>query len=276
MWNLQIKQLVRMREVRRTWIIVFLRTLIVDKWMYVAALFYHPTVFLVKLAILLEYLRMLAPSKVVNPALFIGARIIIVVVFVYSVISEAFTIFQCSPRAKMWDPLIEGGHCIDNSNAGQVVTGFVNITTDVAILVLPARTVWKLRIPRRKKFEIILLFATGLLACIANALIIYYSFLLGAKADVSYNAAWACLWAFAETTLGIIVICTFSLPKFIEAEGHMFRRAFHGIIRPFRTWSVSGSSAASDPYMSDTASKDTVMPRKVVAHGRTHDEEALN
>ncbi|KAL8744504.1 MAG: hypothetical protein Q9184_007991 [Pyrenodesmia sp. 2 TL-2023] len=218
---------------------------------------------------------MLAPSRVVNPALFIGARIIIAILFVYSVITEALTIFQCSPRAKIWDPFIEGGYCIDISDSGQVVNAFVNIATDVAILVLPARTVWKLRIPRRKKFEIILIFATGLLACIANALIIYYSFGTSANEDVSYNAAWLCLWLFVEVTLGIIVTCTFSLPKFIETEGHVFRRAFRSITKSFRTWSVFGSSATSDSYMSDTATHDSVMLTRVAVRGKEHDEDAF-
>lgn len=106
-------------------------------------------------------------------------------------------------------------------------------------------------------------------------MIIYYLFRMNANEDVSYNAAWLCLWIFAETTLGIIVICMFSLPKFIEAEGYVFRRAFHGITGHFRTWSGSGSSTISDSYRSDTATHDTVMLTKVAAHGRQHDEETF-
>lgn len=55
----------------------------------------------------------------------------------------------------------------------------------------------------------------------------------GKSADVSYNTAWEGLWAFAEITFGIIVTCTFSLPKLIEAEGSKLQGAFSNLMRPF-------------------------------------------
>ena len=88
-------------------------------------------------------------------------------------------------------------------------------------------------------------------ACIANAMVILYVARQdGATADISYNVAWMGLWAYAEIGLGIIVICTLSLPKFIEVKGKKVRIYFSGITRPFSSksgsWNKLQRSKASD------------------------------
>ena len=60
-----------------------------------------------------------------------------------------------------------------------------------------------------------------------------------ANADFTYNFAWVGLWAFAENALGIIVICAFTLPKFIEARGKKVRSFLSSLIRPFTSYGSS-------------------------------------
>lgn len=91
-----------------------------------------------------------------------SARIIIVVTGVYYTISSFITMFACSPREASWNPLIASAKCLDN-NMLTLITAAFNIVSDIAILILPARGVWKLRIPTKKKIGIVLLFALGLL-----------------------------------------------------------------------------------------------------------------
>ncbi|KAL8852327.1 MAG: hypothetical protein Q9221_002823 [Calogaya cf. arnoldii] len=204
------------------------RRLITYQWLYVAQILYAPTIFFVKSAILLQYLRLLAPTKSANRTLYISCHVIIVLTLVYYIISTTITIFACSPREKMWNPLITGGHCLNN-NAGVLFTSLFNIVSDIIILVLPARSVWKLQIPRAKKSKIVALFATGLLACVANMMIIFYAVRIGQKdADVSYNSAFMGFWVFAEISLGIIVTCTFSLPKLVESKSRESKGASIG------------------------------------------------
>lgn len=77
-------------------------------------------------------------------------------------------------------------------------------------------------------------------ACIANAMIILYvSRQSGARADISYNVAWMGLWVYAEIGLGLIVICTLSLPKFIEVEGQKLRLFLSSTTRSFSSRSGS-------------------------------------
>lgn len=130
--------------------------------MYIFQILYSPTIVFVKLAILLQYLGLLAPNKQVNPVMFVTARVMIGVILVYYTISTCITTFACNPRERIWNPLITEYKCLDNT-IGILFTCLFNIVSDLIILALPSRTVWKLKIPVKKRISIILLFATGLL-----------------------------------------------------------------------------------------------------------------
>lgn len=92
-------------------------------------------------------------------------------------------------------------------------------------------------------------------------MIIYYVLQMsGPEADISYNVAWMGFWIFAEISLGIIVPCTLSIPKFIEAEGQRLRKGLCHIAKPFRSISVLDSflrTTKSNSYNSITTTHDT-------------------
>lgn len=71
-------------------------------------------------------------------------------------------------------------------------------------------------------------------------LIIYVSRVEGENADVSYNTAWQGLSAYAEISFGIIVTCTFTLPKFIEVKGTKVRGILSSLMRPFTSLRSNG------------------------------------
>ena len=70
-------------------------------------------------------------------------------------------IFECTPREKIWNPLVEGT-CV-NISATFIVTGAWNVLLDFAILLLPIRAIWLLQMPVRKKWQISAVFGLGLL-----------------------------------------------------------------------------------------------------------------
>ncbi len=91
-----------------------------------------------------------------------SARIVITVTGIFYSISAFLTIFACSPLEANWNPLIMDARCIDNNMVVLVICLF-NIVSDIVILILPGRAVWRLRIPIKNKLKIVLLFAIGLL-----------------------------------------------------------------------------------------------------------------
>ncbi|KAM0794380.1 hypothetical protein BDR22DRAFT_875971 [Usnea florida] len=213
-------------------------------WFYVAQIVYAPTMFSAKSTILLQYLRIFAPQKSVDPLMWYSARIIITATGLFYFISTFLTIFACSPRVAIWNPLITSSRCLDN-NTSVLITCIYNIVSDFIILLLPIRAVWKLRISTRNKLRILPLFAIGFLACIATVMIIVYlSRMSGENADVSYNICWLGLWVFAETSLGITVTGTFLVPKFVEAKGAKLRGVFTRLTRSFPSSLTSIASFA--------------------------------
>lgn len=70
-------------------------------------------------------------------------------------------IFPCIPIRKKWDPFIPG-HCNTTIKPG-LLSGVVNLVTDILILVLPIYAVSRLHMSWRKKVSICGIFASGLL-----------------------------------------------------------------------------------------------------------------
>ena len=68
----------------------------------------------------------------------------------------------CTPRERIWNPLLDTGHCF-NVWATFQASGIFNVISDFAILVLPVPSVWKLKISLRRKILTTAIFATGFL-----------------------------------------------------------------------------------------------------------------
>ena len=63
---------------------------------------------------------------------------------------------------------------------------------------------------------------------------------VGGDPDDSYINLWMRLWVLAEVSIGVSITGTFSLPKFIEAEGPKLRGVFLRLTRPLTFGRRSG------------------------------------
>jgi hypothetical protein len=114
------------------------------------------------MAILLQYLKLFAPSRSANMVMYIGSWATIVSTFIAYTFFMFWTLFYCTPRRMIWFKLTPGGKCHDVNNIILAQGGF-NMASDIIILLLPTSSLWKLRVPLAKKIFITLMFATGLL-----------------------------------------------------------------------------------------------------------------
>ena len=103
-------------------------------------------------------------------------------------------------------------------------------------------------------------------------IILYVTRLGRENADVSYSTAWQGLWAFAEISFGIIVTCTFSLPKFIEAKGTKLRGIFSSLTRPFTSLTSGGSFGILMQSKKDTTASQEVTPDTVNMIGHSESD----
>lgn len=125
---------------------------------YIAEILYSPLIFTVKLAILLQVQHIFAASG--------KLRFYLVQSLIWSnacwYFAYTFLVaFACTPTAKSWDFELQG-HCI-SSNSLVALATVPSAVSDLVILVLPISWVWKLQMARRRKFEVSLIFAMGLM-----------------------------------------------------------------------------------------------------------------
>jgi hypothetical protein len=110
-----------------------------------------------KLSILLFYCRVFSVPRV-----HLAAKILVVIIFLWcsTVVLSAFLL--CRPFAFNWDPTIPNGHC-GNRVLSYIMTGVLNIITDLAVLCLPMPVIWGLQMRTASKIGLIAVFATGFL-----------------------------------------------------------------------------------------------------------------
>ena len=114
------------------------------------------------MAILMQYLRLFAPSRSGHEFMWYGAWSTIAATFIVYTFFTFWTMFYCKPRRMIWDKLTPGGKCYDVNNI-ILSQGSFNMASDVVILFLPTLSLWKLNVPLARKLFITLMFATGLM-----------------------------------------------------------------------------------------------------------------
>lgn len=119
------------------------------EWLYLTA------VALSKISILGVYLRIFT-SRAARSGCYVLIGIIAVNWATFILIST----FECSPLAYKWDKTIADGKCLDLNKIAKV-TGVPNISTDIAMLVLPLPTVRRLNASYMRKLGLMVVFMAG-------------------------------------------------------------------------------------------------------------------
>lgn len=130
-----------------------------NQWGNISEIMYPIIIALAKLSICIQFLHIFVPDHNTK-------RFWILQAFIWINMSWFFacffiSIFQCSPRERAWDPLVEGT-CLNYQNY-IVATGIFNCVSDVLMLLFPLVSVWNLRMSMNRKFGISTIFLVGLL-----------------------------------------------------------------------------------------------------------------
>ncbi|KAE9375914.1 hypothetical protein N431DRAFT_370863 [Stipitochalara longipes BDJ] len=157
---------------------------------YFSIISYNSGLIFVKISILLLYLRIFHTSR-----LRYGCYILLGVVIAYGAFLILSSIFTCWPIARFWNKNIPGG-CIPSAplwyghSAG-------NIVTDLAIFVLPLKTIYGLKLPRGQKISLCLVFTLGFFVCIISIVRIPSLYLAITTPDPTWNnigiSNWSCI-----------------------------------------------------------------------------------
>lgn len=126
-------------------------------WIYTVGAVYNPILAIVKQSVLIFLLRLASIKR--------GVRIVVWVTAVFNaalmIATLLVVILQCDPVALNWDPTLEGS-CIDKVRFA-VSTACLTIVTDIIALALPFYIFLGLKIDRKKKIGLLLVFLLGIM-----------------------------------------------------------------------------------------------------------------
>ncbi len=124
------------------------------QWDWASSYIYLVNLFGYKFTILLLYLRLFS----VNDKFRYSTWAVMFFVFGYLLSNLLTQIFGCIPIELSWKAV--PGHCINRPQAG-LAFGSMNFLSDLFIFVLPMPMVWRLRLSRKDRLGVMLVFMGG-------------------------------------------------------------------------------------------------------------------
>lgn len=149
-----------------------------------------------KVALCIAYLRILRRTNT-NPLYKYIIWTVMITCILGHVIGTLVLIFQCSPVAKSWLPLVTGT-CLPNNTTFYALAG-VTIFFDVVIFFLPIPLLLNLNIEMAKKLILCGVFLLGLLTTVCSILRLVQ---IGAIATTG-NSTMLVLWGVIELNVGV-------------------------------------------------------------------------
>lgn len=125
----------------------------------VAVVFHGFAVFTIKLAIMLEFLRIFSPGR--NHNTFWIYHILIWLNFLFYVIVSFLNIFPCQPIKKYWKPWIDG-RCLNTAKINIAIACF-NSASNLSLLIVPQKVIWNLQMTFKRRIGVSTIFLAGLL-----------------------------------------------------------------------------------------------------------------
>ncbi|KAF4202619.1 hypothetical protein CNMCM8927_000014 [Aspergillus lentulus] len=156
---------------------------------------------LVKLSLLISYLRFFTQP------LFRGLTWAMVALIVSWALAYMIALFlACKPLKDYWESIqFNPPNCI-NQSASTFSFSITNLATDLMVLILPMRVLWMLKLPIRERLVLITVIDIGILACVASAVRVYYSYrTLNITYDITWDGYDIWLWILVEVNLAVIV-----------------------------------------------------------------------
>ncbi|MCJ1386957.1 hypothetical protein MMC17_010086 [Xylographa soralifera] len=193
---------------------------------------YGPAMVFAKLSILLLYFQLFHVNRRI--------KFLINFMIALTVLLHLIGTFVAIGLCPSSDP-IQYSECSGRLNPEDIAISSINIFSDFYILAIPMIVISKLQLARNRKFGLIAVFLTGLLACISSILGLVYRIILLNTKDTSWYLSPLLTFTFLELNVGIIVGCLPILPALLRK---MSLSSLHSsFLRSVRSKSSKGSGA---------------------------------
>ncbi|KAI5464241.1 hypothetical protein BGZ63DRAFT_148653 [Mariannaea sp. PMI_226] len=188
------------------------------RFLYVGSVFYSTTVFLVKICILLFFLRIF-PGETIRKVTWVTIGLNAAALVIFNVV----TLTQCRPTSyywQRWDQLHEG-NC-NNINAMAWAGAVISIVMDFWMLALPVSQVVHLQVHWKKKVAAALMFGVGTFVTVVCILRLKALVKYGHTVNPTWDAYDTCYWSSIELNVAILCVC---MPNIRLLLVRMFPRA---------------------------------------------------
>ncbi|KAF2744786.1 hypothetical protein M011DRAFT_496053 [Sporormia fimetaria CBS 119925] len=171
--------------------------------MYVAYIFYMLTLCLCQLSILAFCLRLLVDQKTRYIA-----WCLVAICSGFGIGNVFSMVLQCVPVSGAWEGWKGemSATCIDQNLYG-FIRGGIQIALDLAILVLPLPTVFRLQMSLWKKLRLASMFCVGFVITIVSCLRLYALIRFNTSQNPTYDNTSGIYWCGVEANLFLIVAC---------------------------------------------------------------------
>ncbi|KAJ3526236.1 hypothetical protein NM208_g11291 [Fusarium decemcellulare] len=186
---------------KHLWVLTFDDFTTLWKMTYAFVLIYATCVSLTKASILLFYRRVFGTSRPFYVCLFF------VIGYWVAIITAWFS--GCRPASYFWEQFTNPeakGYCM-NTSLFYFVNGICAMLIDVAILMVPLPTIYKLQMPLGQKLAVCGILLLGAFVCVASIIRIVSMDKLVKASDFTWYMAQVFIWSCCEPFVGIICAC---------------------------------------------------------------------
>ncbi|KAF4996086.1 hypothetical protein FDECE_12582 [Fusarium decemcellulare] len=186
---------------KHLWVLTFDDFTTLWKMTYAFVLIYATCVSLTKASILLFYRRVFDTSRPFYVCLFF------VIGYWVAIITAWFS--GCRPASYFWEQFTNPeakGYCM-NTSLFYFVNGICAMLIDVAILMVPLPTIYKLQMPLGQKLAVCGILLLGAFVCVASIIRIVSMDKLVKASDFTWYMAQVFIWSCCEPFVGIICAC---------------------------------------------------------------------
>ncbi|KFA49867.1 hypothetical protein S40293_01209 [Stachybotrys chartarum IBT 40293] len=174
------------------------------RWIYIEECFYFVCLTLTKVSVICFYLRIF-PQK----AFRILSLAVIAFVVLSNVIFLVIQLKQCTPLNMIWEGWQDKNraqHCV-NIQVLAVTSASFGIAQDLIILLMPLPLLYHLKVERRVKFGITLMFSLGIFVLVTSIMRLTFMTQFGNTHNPSWDYVDPVIWTGLEVAVSIVVAC---------------------------------------------------------------------
>ncbi|KAI4745854.1 hypothetical protein E4T50_03817 [Aureobasidium sp. EXF-12298] len=156
---------------KHTWDVTYAEYYIFNKLAIVCKIIFFTTVGIIKISICL-FLRRISEATSKYPK--IANDVFLFLLITYTLLALFWSCFQCSPAPAMWDKIYSGklahpAKCWSTLVVANTLS-VIHVVMDFVLLLTPITVLWNVRLNKKTKIRLFIVFSMGSLSCVASIL----------------------------------------------------------------------------------------------------------